>query len=185
MANEKKPEGRKNAPKVETVNLKVYIHCDGCKKKVRKTLINVEGVHSVEVDGSLGKVTVTGTVDSKILIKKLEKAGKVVELFPSGGNKGKDQSKGNNKEKNEERNGANEDAEKKDNHETKGNSAGNGGESGKKKKGGGANPLDESTSIANKSITPYGIQTGYISMGSAEYATHMFSDENANNCTIM
>lgn len=37
----------------------------------------------MEVDASLGKVTVTGTVDSKTLIKKLQKSGKAVEPWPA------------------------------------------------------------------------------------------------------
>lgn len=37
----------------------------------------------MEVDASLGKVTVTGTVDSKTLIRKLQKSGKAVELWPA------------------------------------------------------------------------------------------------------
>ncbi|KAI5068459.1 hypothetical protein GOP47_0016804 [Adiantum capillus-veneris] len=189
MANDKKPEGAGNAaPKVETTTLKVLIHCEGCRKQVKKTLFSIDGVHSVEVDGSLGKVTVIGTVDAKVLIKKLEKAGKVVEPFSSN-NKGKDQAKGNNnKENHDEGNGANADAEKKDNNDNGHNNNNNGGgESGKKKKGGGGamNPLDDSMNMVNKSIALNGIQTGYIPMGSADYATNMFSDENANFCHIM
>eukprot|EP00250_Pteridium_aquilinum_P029502 c39534_g1_i1 orf=109-465(+) len=118
MANNKKAEGGKAPAKVETINLKVFIHCEACKKKVKKTLNCIEGVHTVEVDGSLGKVTVTGTVDSKVLVKKLEKAGKVAEVVQGGGSKGKDQQKGeNNKEGKGEESGEN---------ENKGGAGGNG-----------------------------------------------------------
>ncbi|XP_062211251.1 heavy metal-associated isoprenylated plant protein 35-like [Phragmites australis] len=61
---------------VQTVVLRVSIHCQGCKKKVRKVLKNVEGVHNVTVDGAAHKVTVTGTVDADTLVKRLYKSGK-------------------------------------------------------------------------------------------------------------
>lgn len=72
----------KLSPKEETTHLRVYIHCEGCKKKVNKILTRIEGVDTVVIDASLGKVTVTGTAETKTLIKKLEKSGKVVELWP-------------------------------------------------------------------------------------------------------
>ncbi|XP_062215620.1 heavy metal-associated isoprenylated plant protein 35-like isoform X2 [Phragmites australis] len=61
---------------VQTVVLRVSIHCHGCKKKVRKVLKSVEGVHNVAVDGAQHKVTVTGTVDADTLVKRLYKSGK-------------------------------------------------------------------------------------------------------------
>ncbi|KAL6593858.1 hypothetical protein ACP70R_048759 [Stipagrostis hirtigluma subsp. patula] len=61
---------------VQTVVLRVSIHCQGCKKKVRKVLKGVEGVQNVAVDGAQHKVTVTGTVDANTLIKRLYKSGK-------------------------------------------------------------------------------------------------------------
>ncbi|KAH7439327.1 hypothetical protein KP509_04G056300 [Ceratopteris richardii] len=75
--------GNLASSKVETIHLRVYIHCEGCKKKVTKLLTRVEGVQAVEIDASLGKVTVTGTAEIKALIRKLEKKGKVVELWPA------------------------------------------------------------------------------------------------------
>ncbi|MCO5604751.1 hypothetical protein L7F22_058921 [Adiantum nelumboides] len=180
MANDKKPEGAgKAAPKVETTTLKVLIHCQGCRKQVKKTLFSIEGVRSVEVDAALGKVTVTGTFDSKILIKKLDKAGKFAEPFASGG---KSNNQVNDNKNKEEENGENVSAEKNNNND-KGNSGG--GESGKKKKGGGAmNTLDDIVSVVNKSIIQNGaVKTGYISI--VDYATNMFSEENADGCCVM
>lgn len=68
--------GAAAAPVVQTVVLKVAIHCHGCKKKVRKVLRGIEGVQDVTVDASQHKVTVTGTVDADTLIKRLYKSGK-------------------------------------------------------------------------------------------------------------
>lgn len=71
----------------ETLNfqtwvLKVYIHCEGCKKKVKKVLQSIEGVYMTVVDSEEHKVTVTGNVDGDQLVKKLLKSGKQAELLP-------------------------------------------------------------------------------------------------------
>ncbi|KAL8166371.1 hypothetical protein V2J09_007870 [Rumex salicifolius] len=62
--------------------LKVSVHCEGCKRKVKKTLLGIEGVYTVDVETKLHKATVTGNVDSETLIRKLEKSGKHAELWP-------------------------------------------------------------------------------------------------------
>ncbi|KAK6940958.1 Heavy metal-associated domain, HMA [Dillenia turbinata] len=68
--------------KYETWVLKVSIHCEGCKKKVKKVLQSIEGVYTTTVDSQLHKVTVTGNVDADTLIKRLTKHGKHAELWP-------------------------------------------------------------------------------------------------------
>ncbi|RWW06388.1 hypothetical protein GW17_00030288 [Ensete ventricosum] len=67
--------------KIQTHILKVNIHCDGCKLKVKKLLHRTEGVFSVSIDVEQQKVTVSGNVDSETLIRKLIKAGKHAELW--------------------------------------------------------------------------------------------------------
>ncbi|KAM0001955.1 putative heavy metal-associated domain, HMA, heavy metal-associated domain superfamily [Helianthus debilis subsp. tardiflorus] len=67
----------------QTFSLKVNIHCDGCKHKVRKILKKIEGVYSVDIDSGQQKVNVSGNVDSNTLIKKLIKSGKYAEVWPS------------------------------------------------------------------------------------------------------
>ncbi|CAK9138381.1 unnamed protein product [Ilex paraguariensis] len=62
--------------------LKVSIHCEGCKRKVKKVLQQVEGVYNADIDTKQQKVTVTGNVDASTLIKKLIKSGKHAELWP-------------------------------------------------------------------------------------------------------
>ncbi|OIW13359.1 hypothetical protein TanjilG_02879 [Lupinus angustifolius] len=68
--------------KYQTWVLRVLIHCDGCKKKVKKVLQGIDGVYTTYVDSGQHKVTVTGNVDAEILIKKLERTGKFAELWP-------------------------------------------------------------------------------------------------------
>ncbi|KAH0448445.1 hypothetical protein IEQ34_022245 [Dendrobium chrysotoxum] len=66
--------------KIQTIVLKVNIHCDGCKHKVRKLLQRIEGVYTVSINVENQKVTVSGNVDSGTLIKKLTRSGKHAEL---------------------------------------------------------------------------------------------------------
>ncbi|KAJ0079155.1 hypothetical protein Patl1_22775 [Pistacia atlantica] len=61
--------------------LRVNIHCDGCRKKVKKLLQKIDGVYSTSIDAEQGRVVVTGNVDPAILIRKLEKSGKHAELW--------------------------------------------------------------------------------------------------------
>ncbi|KAG0498865.1 hypothetical protein HPP92_003165 [Vanilla planifolia] len=71
--------------KVQTCVLKVNIHCDGCKQKVKKILQKVDGVFHTTIDAEQGKVTVSSNVDPATLVKKLNKAGKHAELLlPKG-----------------------------------------------------------------------------------------------------
>ncbi|GLT78995.1 hypothetical protein SLA2020_505090 [Shorea laevis] len=87
--------------KYKTWVLKVSIHCEACKKKVKKILTNIEGVYATDIDLRQQKVTVTGNVDSETLIKKLiKKTGKHAELWPEKADqKQKKQGKGKSKEK--------------------------------------------------------------------------------------
>ncbi|KAL1312636.1 hypothetical protein HN51_039232 [Arachis hypogaea] len=62
--------------------LRVFIHCDGCKKKVKKVLQGIDGVYTTEVDSREHKVIVTGNVEADTLIKRLLKTGKYAELLP-------------------------------------------------------------------------------------------------------
>lgn len=68
--------------KQKTCILRASIHCEGCKRKVKKILSQVRGVEFVDVDTKQHKVTVTGNVDADTLIKKLVKSGKNAELWP-------------------------------------------------------------------------------------------------------
>ncbi|XP_062088261.1 heavy metal-associated isoprenylated plant protein 36-like [Humulus lupulus] len=78
MANKPQEE----ALKYQTWVLKVSIHCEGCKKKVKKVLQSVEGVYTTTIDSQQHKVTVTGNVDAETLLKKLLRSGKLAELWP-------------------------------------------------------------------------------------------------------
>ncbi|CAI9771009.1 unnamed protein product [Fraxinus pennsylvanica] len=67
--------------KIQTCVLKVHIHCEGCKHKVKKILQKIDGVYKTTIDSEQGKVTVSGNVDPETLIKKLSKKGKHAEIW--------------------------------------------------------------------------------------------------------
>ncbi|MCO5586727.1 hypothetical protein L7F22_040669 [Adiantum nelumboides] len=215
--SDKKSEAAKAPAKVEAISLKVFIHCEGCKKKVKKTLQQIDGVETVHIDAGLGKVIVTATVDAKVLIKKLEKVGKVAEVLvaptATSGTKGKEQpsdhsqgekkavkkvrfqegSKGdkvgkgggnNNPIVQGDRTGSSSNGTRKDSDNIVGGASKE--ENGKNKRveDGGFNDVRSSKNVVYKNITPMMIETGY-SLESADYATHIFSDENTESCHIM
>ncbi|KAJ0967311.1 hypothetical protein J5N97_024228 [Dioscorea zingiberensis] len=65
-----------------TVVLKVDMHCEGCAKKVKKSVKGFEGVESVAVDHGSNKLTVIGKVDPwKLRDRVEEKTRKKVELI--------------------------------------------------------------------------------------------------------
>ncbi|KAF8673458.1 hypothetical protein HU200_044144 [Digitaria exilis] len=67
----------------QTVEMKVLIDCDGCERRIRKSLEGVSGVTSVDVAPRQHKVTVTGHVDAaKIMRRVAYKTGKRVEPWP-------------------------------------------------------------------------------------------------------
>ncbi|KAK4851802.1 hypothetical protein QYF36_018550 [Acer negundo] len=92
---EKEPEENQEHLNYKTWVLRVSIHCEGCKKKVKKILTNIDGVYTTNIDLRQHKVTVIGNVDAATLIRKLEKNGKHAELWPEH----KDKKKSKNKDK--------------------------------------------------------------------------------------
>ncbi|KAK7835533.1 heavy metal-associated isoprenylated plant protein 37 [Quercus suber] len=82
--------------KIQTCVLKVSIHCDGCKQKVKKLLQRIEGVYQVNIEAEQQKVTVSGCVDAATLIKKLVRAGKYAELWSQKTNQNQNQKQKNN-----------------------------------------------------------------------------------------
>lgn len=67
---------------LQTWILRVYIHCEGCKKKVFKVLQSIDGVYKTEINSLQHKAIVTGSVDGATLVQKLLKSGKHAEVLP-------------------------------------------------------------------------------------------------------
>ncbi|KAL2933229.1 Heavy metal-associated isoprenylated plant protein 6 [Bienertia sinuspersici] len=80
---DKKNEGEKKTDGGDstTVVMKFDMHCEGCAKKVRKSIKNFNGVEKINTECSIGKLTVVGKVDPvKIKEKVEEKTKKKVEI---------------------------------------------------------------------------------------------------------
>ncbi|KAJ0966594.1 hypothetical protein J5N97_023511 [Dioscorea zingiberensis] len=80
-AGEKSPK----LPTVTTVVLKIPMHCkcEGCYQKIRKTILKIEGVENVAMDGEKGVATAKGTMDAKALPAAVKaKLKKEVEVVP-------------------------------------------------------------------------------------------------------
>ncbi|XP_057418757.1 heavy metal-associated isoprenylated plant protein 35-like [Lotus japonicus] len=91
--------------KYQTWFLKVSIHCEGCRRKVKKVLQSIDGVFTTTIDPQQQKVTVTGSVGVEILIRKLVKAGKHAEVWPENlSGKGNANASNKAKKKSEQRN---------------------------------------------------------------------------------
>ncbi|KAL8161274.1 hypothetical protein V2J09_012763 [Rumex salicifolius] len=86
--------------KIQTCVLRVNIDCDGCRQKVKKLLQRIEGVYTVNIDSDNQKVTVSGSLDSATLIKKLVKSGKHAELWSQNSNNNQKQKNTNNNNNN-------------------------------------------------------------------------------------
>ncbi|CAL5016077.1 unnamed protein product [Urochloa decumbens] len=104
-------EENASSTKSITIELKVYMHCDACERKVRRTINKVEGeevterkkyfsliirlfvlvttfwcpslgVETVEIDREENKVTVTGDFEPEKVVKKIKKkTGKKAEIL--------------------------------------------------------------------------------------------------------
>ncbi|XP_065848091.1 heavy metal-associated isoprenylated plant protein 24 [Euphorbia lathyris] len=72
----------KKKKQIQTVALKIRMDCKGCQRKVKNVLSRVKGVKSVDVDMKQQKVTVTGYIEAKKVLKAAESTKKKVELWP-------------------------------------------------------------------------------------------------------
>ncbi|KAJ8536970.1 hypothetical protein K7X08_035371 [Anisodus acutangulus] len=65
-----------------TVELNVNMHCEACAEQLKKKILRMKGVRTVETEASTGKVTVTGTMDSNKLVdyvyRRTKKQAKIV-----------------------------------------------------------------------------------------------------------
>lgn len=68
----------------QAVVLRVSIHCEGCKKKVKKVLLHIDGVYRCDIDARSNRVTVTASrkIDAGILVARLRKSGKLAVPWP-------------------------------------------------------------------------------------------------------
>ena len=59
------------------------IDCEGCERRVKKSVEGMKGVTKVEVERKLNKLTVIGYVDPKKVLERVRhRTGKKAELWP-------------------------------------------------------------------------------------------------------
>ncbi|RZC69400.1 hypothetical protein C5167_032483 [Papaver somniferum] len=73
------PKGRHLA--LQTVELQVRMCCTGCERVVRKSILKLRGIDSIEVDLEMEKVTVMGYVDPHKVLKAVRRSGKRAEFW--------------------------------------------------------------------------------------------------------
>nr|XP_043618429.1 heavy metal-associated isoprenylated plant protein 26-like [Erigeron canadensis] len=73
----------KKKNQLQTVEIKVKMDCEGCERRVRKSVTGMKGVSSVDVDPKKSKLTVVGYVDpEKVLNRVRHRTGKKAEMWP-------------------------------------------------------------------------------------------------------
>lgn len=67
----------------QTVEIRVKMDCEGCERRVRKSVEGMRGVTKVEVDPKKHRLTVIGYVDpEKVLHRVRHRTGKKAEMWP-------------------------------------------------------------------------------------------------------
>ncbi|XP_058781269.1 heavy metal-associated isoprenylated plant protein 7-like [Vicia villosa] len=65
-------EEKKEEPQIVTV-LKVHMHCEACAEEIKKRILKMKGVESVETDLEKSEVTVKGVYDPAMLVQYVHK----------------------------------------------------------------------------------------------------------------
>ncbi|XWS67734.1 hypothetical protein CRYUN_Cryun04dG0030900 [Craigia yunnanensis] len=73
----------KKRKQLQTVVIKVKMDCEGCERKVKKSVEGMKGVKQVGVERKADKLTVVGYVDpAKVVARVAYRTGKEAELWP-------------------------------------------------------------------------------------------------------
>ncbi|CAK9152602.1 unnamed protein product [Ilex paraguariensis] len=64
------------------VEMRVHMDCPGCESKIKKALQKLDGVDNIDIDMGMQKVTVTGWAEQKKVLKTVRKTGRQAELWP-------------------------------------------------------------------------------------------------------
>ncbi|KAI3894849.1 hypothetical protein MKX03_014955 [Papaver bracteatum] len=77
-----KESERPSSNALSTVELLVHMNCQGCERMVKKAISKLEGVDAIDIDMDNQKVTVTGYVDQRQVLKMVRRTGKKTEFWP-------------------------------------------------------------------------------------------------------
>ncbi|XVE93860.1 hypothetical protein REPUB_Repub01dG0231100 [Reevesia pubescens] len=73
----------KKRRQMQTVEIKVKMDCEGCERKVRRSVEGMRGVTQVDIERKASKLTVAGYIDpAKVVARVAHRTGKKVELWP-------------------------------------------------------------------------------------------------------
>ncbi|XP_026393900.1 heavy metal-associated isoprenylated plant protein 26-like [Papaver somniferum] len=73
----------KKLKELQTVEIKVKIDCEGCERKIRRSVEGMKGVSSIDIDPKQHKLTVIGYVEPrKVLSRVIRRTGKKAEIWP-------------------------------------------------------------------------------------------------------
>ncbi|XP_021907959.1 heavy metal-associated isoprenylated plant protein 26 isoform X2 [Carica papaya] len=73
----------KKRKQLQTVEIRVKMDCEGCARRVKKSVEGMRGLTAVEVEPKQHKLSVTGYVDpAKVLQRVRHRTGKKAELWP-------------------------------------------------------------------------------------------------------
>ncbi|XP_028761377.1 heavy metal-associated isoprenylated plant protein 45 [Neltuma alba] len=77
------PFGKTTLPNaLSIVELKVHMDCEGCEKRIRRAISKLDGVDSLEIEMEKQKVTVTGYVETRKVLKVVRRTGRKAEYWP-------------------------------------------------------------------------------------------------------
>ncbi|KAI3761438.1 hypothetical protein L1987_51854 [Smallanthus sonchifolius] len=206
----KAEEKKEEPPQVISVVLKVNMHCEACAQVIRKRILRMKGVESVEPDLKNSQVSVKGTFEAAQLVDHIHKrSGKQAVVVKQDPEPKKEEEKGEEKKddgKNEEKKAADdgdgggegkEEKDKENEKEEKDGGGGGGGGDGGPAGGDGGGGEDMKVVELRKNEFYYYYPQNY-QIYPATYTTaesgygyptppapQMFSDENPNACSVM
>ncbi|KAK4431244.1 Heavy metal-associated isoprenylated plant protein 9 [Sesamum alatum] len=173
-----------------TIELNVNMHCEACAGQLKKKILKMKGVRTVETELSSSKVTVTGTMDADRLVdyvyRRTKKQAKVVpqpepEKPPEEAPKPEEKKEEKPEEaKPEEKK---EEGEKKDTPAEEEKKEGGGGEAAAEQGGEEAEEVKSAEEVPGMHKMMYHYQPLYVIERIP--APQLFSDENPNACSVM
>ncbi|CAH9057474.1 unnamed protein product [Cuscuta epithymum] len=188
-----KPEEKK--PEVIAVVLKAHMHCEACAEAIKRKILRMKGVESVEPDFKSSQVTVNGVFDPESLVdyvvKKTGKRAVVVKVEPKKEEKKTEE--GKEEKKDDEKKAGDESGEKKEGEE--GTTTDNAGE--KKEEGEVVHQEDPKLELrkhelyyyypaqSHYQVNPHPHQQRFAQEVYGYGYPNMFSDENPNACSVM
>ncbi|KAG7012325.1 Heavy metal-associated isoprenylated plant protein 7 [Cucurbita argyrosperma subsp. argyrosperma] len=177
-----KSEEKKEEPQVVTVILSVHMHCEGCAQEIKKRILRMKGVDSVEPDLKTSQVTVTGVFDPPKLVnfvhRRTGKHAMIVKTDPE--TKEKDGEAKEGKEEKAKEEGGKE--KKGDGGDGEGKEGEGGGGEGKD---GGEAAAAEEAKVVEVIRNEYQYYAQRYAMEMYAYPPQIFSDENPNACSVM